>query len=378
MPHAIQQITLLDAAATTLQTPAPLVDLDRFERNLNRMAEYTARHKLGLRPHAKTHKSSWVGSEQIRTGAGGFTCATPRELEVMGTASNDLLLAHPPVGAPKLERLMRLPEDVRLTVALDSVDAVKMLHEAAVAADRPVAVYVELDVGMHRVGVTAVEDAIAIIRAVVARAPLTYAGIAFYPGHIRDPIAEHDAKLEQLNEQLRDAIDALDAADLHPAVVSGGSTPTEWRSHEIYGVTEIRPGTYIFNDRMTAEIGVCTWDDCALSVLATVVSTSVPGQVVIDAGQKALGREPVYLGTAREAVKGGYGALLDRPEVVVKGVSEEHGVLDLSNTSWRPSIGEQVRVVPNHACVTVHMFDTMYGVRGDAVESEWSIDARGR
>src|SRR5690606_8418914 len=121
-----------------------------------------------------------------------------------------------------------------------------------------------------------------------------------------------------------------------------------------------RPGTYVYNDRTTAALGACDWEDCALTVLATVVSTAVPGQAVIDAGSKALGREPLP-GTVGGA--GGYGALVDRPEVVVSRMSEEHGILDLGATDWRPSIGDQVRVVPNHVCYVVNLFDTIFGMR---------------
>jgi D-serine deaminase-like pyridoxal phosphate-dependent protein len=137
-------------------------------------------------------------------------------------------------------------------------------------------------------------------------------------------------------------------------------------------VTEFRPGTNVYNDRITAQIGACEWSDCALSVLATVVSTAVPGQAVIDAGSKALGREP----PDREG--DGFGALLDRPEVIVQRLSEEHGILDLRDSNWRPAVGEQVRVVPNHVCFAVHLHETIYGVRGTKVETSWPVKARGR
>jgi len=168
------------------------------------------------------------------------------------------------------------------------------------------------------------------------------------------------------------AVAALDGAGLRPEVVSGGSTPTAWRTHEIPEITEMRPGTYVYNDRITAELGACRWEDCALTILATVVSTAVPGQAVIDAGSKALGREPAETGGA------GYGALLDRPGVVVTRMSEEHGILDLQRTDWRPAVGERVRVVPNHACIAVHLHEVVYGIRGDRVETSWPVTARGR
>jgi len=154
--------------------------------------------------------------------------------------------------------------------------------------------------------------------------------------------------------------------------VSGGSTPTAWRSHEIAGVTEIRPGTYIFNDRTTEAIDACSREDLAYTVLATVVSTAVPGQCVVDAGSKALSSD-----TIRASGRDGFGELLDRPEVTVARMSEEHGVLDLSRSDWRPRAGERVRIVPNHVCVSLNLQPTLHGVRDDRVIHSWPPDARG-
>jgi D-serine deaminase-like pyridoxal phosphate-dependent protein len=367
-----RELPVAPIALDTLETPAALVDMDRLDRNIARMAGYAAQHRLALRPHIKTHKATTVAAAQLAHGAAGLTCATPAEAGVMSAVGDDILLAYPPVG-PKLARLMALPASVRLTVALDSAHAIEGLAIAARSADRPVRVYVELDVGMHRVGVGAWDQAAALARLVRERPPLVYAGIAFYPGHIRDDVGSQDAKLEALSAALRSATQALDSAGVPPEVVSGGSTPTMWRTHDVACVTEFRPGTYVYNDRGTAEIGACGWDDCAFSVLATVVSTSVPNQAVIDAGAKALGREPM------RGVDGeGFGALLDRPDVTVSRMSEEHGILDLSRTAWRPAVGELVRVVPNHVCIVVHLNDIMYGIRGGAVERSWAVDARGR
>jgi D-serine deaminase-like pyridoxal phosphate-dependent protein len=354
------------------ETPIPLVDLDRLERNLDRMAAYAGKHHLALRPHTKTHKSPRIASEQLRRGAIGLTCATLLEAEVMAEVSNDMLLAYPPVGNAKIQRLLSLPEEAGITVALDSPQVVEQLADAARQRERAVGVLVELDLGMHRVGLPAIEDAVGLARLVAARSPLVYRGLAFYPGHIRSQVSTQAEDLERLGNELRAAVREFDRAGLNPPIVSGGSTPTVWKSHELEGVTEIRPGTYVYNDRVTAQLGACEWTDCALTILATVVSTAVPGQAVIDAGSKALGREP------SEGEGEGYGALLERPEVVVRRLSEEHGVLDLRDTDWRPVVGDQVRVVPNHVCIAVHLHEVVYGIRGDRVETSWPVTARGR
>lgn len=355
-----------------LETPVPVVDLDRLSHNLDRMAAYATLHGLRLRPHVKTHKSPRIAAEQLRLGAAGLACATLREAEVMAEVCHDLLVAYPPVGAARLERLARLPSHVRLAVAADDVQALDALAVAARLGQRTIDVLVEADLGMHRVGVTAPGKAVAMARHIDRASSLRFAGLQFYPGHVRAHIRDQDAGLAQVGHDLAEYIEALTADGLPPHTVSGGSTPLAWRMHEVPGVNEVRPGTYVYNDRTTAQIGACDWEDCALTVLATVVSVSVKGQAVVDAGTKALGREPL------RAEGDGYGALLDHPDVLVTRLSEEHGILDLSRSSWRPRLGDQVRIVPNHVCIVVHLFDEIIGVRGHAVETRWPVTARGR
>ncbi|HEX6938410.1 MAG TPA: alanine racemase [Longimicrobiales bacterium] len=358
---------------TALETPAAIVDLDRMGANLDRMAAYAREHGLRLRPHVKTHKTPRIAADQLRRGAAGVTVATVREAEAMAAVADDILLAYPPVGPGRLERLLALPARVRLTVALDSIEAVEALAAAAAAAGREVGVLVELDLGMHRCGVQSPEAAVALALAAAELDGVAYRGVMFYPGHIREPVAQQATALERLRADWNRYLAALIEAGLEPEIVSGGSTPTAYSSHRIDGLTEIRPGTYIFNDRTTAAIGACAWDDCAYTVLATVVSTAVPGQAVVDAGSKALSREEIRAPGAT-----GFGALIDHPDIVVRAMSEEHGILDLSHTDWRPRVGDRVRIVPNHVCVSVHLFDRLWGVRGEDIVVSWRVAARGR
>ncbi|MCI0670994.1 MAG: alanine racemase, partial [Myxococcaceae bacterium] len=303
-------------------------------------------------------------------GATGVTVANPLEAEVMSRVADDVLLAYPPLGTARLARLMALPSRVRLSVALDSHEALAQLSRAARDAGRTVGVLVELDLGMRRVGVQTPEEAVALARAIREAASVTYRGITFYPGHIRARTGEQDSALASVSSGLRAFLNALSSAGLPPEVVSGGSTPTLWRSHELPGLTEIRPGINILNDRNTALVGACAWEDVAYSVLATVVSTAVPGQAVVDAGSKALAKEEPVMGS-------GYGVVLDRPDVRVKALSEEHGQLDLSGTDWRPRVGERVRIVPNHVCASVALQDALWTLRAEAVVERWEVAARG-
>jgi D-serine deaminase-like pyridoxal phosphate-dependent protein len=356
-----------------LETPSLLVDLDRMEANLDRGAAYAREHGIALRPHIKTHKSPLLGKMQLERGAVGLTCATPYEAEVMSEVCDDLLVMYPPVGTRRATRLAELAHKGRLTVALDSIVAATDLSHAAVTTGSSINVLIELDAGMHRVGVQTPDEAAALGVRVAELDGLEVSGIAFYPGHIRGPVAEHAAQQAALGDLIGQATRAFAKAGLSTDVVSAGSTPTFWTAHEVKGLNEMRPGTYIYNDRTTAEIGACSMDDCALTVLATVVSTAVPGQAVIDSGAKALGREPIR-GSAGE----GFGCLFDDPTVTVKSMSEEHGILDLSRSSRKLHVGERVRVIPNHVCIVVHLADVVYGIRDGAVELSWPVAARGR
>jgi D-serine deaminase-like pyridoxal phosphate-dependent protein len=362
-----------DPALSDLETPAALIDLDRVRANLRRVADYCRQHRLTWRPHAKTHKTVELAALQMAEGACGITVATLREAEVMSGATQNLLLAYPPVGRPKQRRLARLlGSGVRLTVGLDSEVALATVAGAAREAGVAAGIAVEVDVGMRRVGLQTVADTVALARVVADTAGVELRGIMFYPGHLRELAGPDDAGLRSLVDQVDEVVTALDRAGLPPLIVSGGSTPTLWHSHLIPALTEIRPGTNIFNDRTTVAVGACSWEECAYSVLAMVVSTAVPGQAVIDAGSKALSREEVR-GGAR-----GFGALLDDPSITVSGLSEEHGLLDLRDSDLELSVGDRVRVVPNHVCVSVNLQERLHVLDGDRSPVEWTVAARGR
>lgn len=354
-----------------VRTPAALVDLDRVDANLARMQGYVDRHGLGLRPHIKTHKAHWLAAAQVRGGAIGVTVATPVEARRVGAAAPEVLVAYPALGA-RAAAVASIASERPTLVALDSVAAVRALQAALAGAGAtdPVGVLVEVDVGMRRCGVQDVASAVAIARA--CGDGVVYRGVMFYPGHIRDRVTDQTGKLERLAADLAGFVRGLGDEGLEPEIVSGGSTPTAFRSHEVPHQTEVRPGTYVFNDRTTAALDACERDDCAYTILATVVSTAVPGQAVVDAGSKALSSDPL-----RADGGGGFGELLDRPEVVVARLSEEHGILDLSGTDWRPQVGDRVRIVPNHVCVSVNLQPRVHGVRGGAVEREWAVEAAG-
>lgn len=353
------------------ETPVAALELSRVRENARRVSSYCRAHGLSWRPHVKTHKSRRVARIELDAGAPGLTVATPREAEIMAQEASDLLLAYPPVGATKIQRVVSLPPEVDLKVALDSEEALDPLARAATERGREVGVLVEVDVGLGRVGVTSAARAVELARRARTSNGVAYRGILFYPGHIRTPQAEQDQALKALSERLETLYEALGKADLAPEIISGGSSPTLWQSHRVPGLTEVRAGTCIFMDRDMVSLGVCTEDELAYSVLATVVSTAVAGQAIVDAGSKALAKEPTRSGLE------GFGAVLGRPEVTVASLSEEHGILDLGKTEWRPGVGDRVRLVPNHVCVSANLHERYLALEGEE-GGFWPLDARGR
>jgi D-serine deaminase-like pyridoxal phosphate-dependent protein len=368
-------VTVRDNEASGLdpegvETPVGLIDLERVRANAANVAAYASAHDLRWRPHIKTHKSLEIARIQLAAGATGLTVATPREAEVMSELTDDLLLAYPPVGAAKLGRVTRLAERVDLKVALDAADVLRPLASAAAAAGVTVGVLVELDVGLGRVGVQTAEQVLELARLTVDLDGVAFRGIQFYPGHIRGSEADQGPAVARVSDRVAEVLDLLRSEGLAPEIVSGGSTPTLKRSHEIAGLTEIRSGSCIFYDREGLAIGIATPETVAYTVLATVVSTAVPGSAVVDAGSKALSKE-------ERGGDVGYGFVLEHPEVIVKGLSEEHGVLDLSASDWTPSIAERVRIVPNHVCVSVNLQDRLLARDGE--DHRWvALEARGR
>lgn len=354
----------------TIETPVGYVDLQRVRTNARRAADYARDHGIAWRPHIKTHKSLEIASLQLEAGARGLTVATLREAEVMSSLTDDILLAYPPVGKAKLDRLVRLPVSVELKVGLDSQEVLRGLAGAASEAGRTVGVLVELDAGLGRVGVQTPTELVTLAALARDLDGVSFCGVMFYPGHIRMAEGDQTEQIAQANTKLGAALEALATAGLEAEIVSGGSTPTLRRSHEFEGLTEIRSGSCIFHDREGLAVGVASIDDLAYTVLATVVSTAVPGHAVVDAGSKALAKEGRGEGT-------GFGVLLDRPEVVVSGLSEEHGVLDISSSDWHPAIGERVRIVPNHVCVSVNLQDHLL-IHDGADHRVLIPEARGR
>jgi len=202
---------------------------------------------------------------------------------------------------------------------------------------------------------------------------LRFEGITFYPGQIKGLDEAGFAALERISEIMRGVMEDFRAAGVETKIVSGGSTPTLFHSHKVHGLTEIRPGTYVFNDINTVQSGACEMADCAASILATVVSTARPGHMIIDGGSKTFSSD--RLANPAEVT---FGHMVEAPGARFHKMNEEHGYVDMTHAEAGFQVGDRVHVIPNHVCVAVNLHERVYGIRGETVEEIWNVDARGK
>jgi D-serine deaminase-like pyridoxal phosphate-dependent protein len=356
-----------------LDTPCLVVDLDAAEANARRMADGAAARGVALRPHVKTHKSVALARLQLDHGAVGITVGTIGEAEAMVDGGIAEVFIGYPVWAdgPKAQRLRDLRRRAPgLTVGVDSAEAAGPLAAAVrEAGDGPLGVLVEVDSGARRSGVAGPAEALA----VAARARdegLDVLGVFTHGGHgYRAPGAGPSAAADEV-ATLGAAADALRAAGFDIRRVSAGSTPTNVLA-AAGQVTEIRPGTYLLGDRQQVVLGAIPADGIALAVAATVVSTAVPGQVVLDAGAKTLTKD-------RAAFLEGFGVIPAYPDAIIERLFDYHAAVSVPAGSPAPRLGEVVAIVPNHVCPVVEQFDEFVVARGGIAEGRWPVDARGR
>ena len=347
----------------TVSTPAVIVDLDIARRNIARFQDYADAHGLKARPHIKTHKIPAIAEMQLAAGAVGITCQKVSEAEAMvagSSAIRDVLITYNILGAEKLERLAALARKVSLGVIADNETVVAGLSSAFAAEPAPLRVLVECNTGADRCGVATPEEAAALARRIAAAPGLVFGGLMTYPP------AKGAAAVQSFMTRAKALIEA-DGIDV-PVITSGG-TPSMMEAADAPVATEYRPGTYVYNDRSLVTRGACGWDDCALTVLATVVSVPSAHRAIIDAGSKTLTSD--LLGLT------GYGHVLGRDDIAIDQLSEEHGRL-VSEGPINLKVGDRLHIVPNHVCVVTNMVDAVTIVENGKITGSWPVAARGR
>ncbi len=347
---------------TDIETPAVVIDESVAHANIIKYQKYCNKHDLNLRPHIKTHKLPKMAKAQIEAGAIGITCQKISEAEVMATHGIDnILITYNILGESKLQRLRRLSENIRhFAVVADNSTVVNGLASSFSHASKPLDVLVECDTGAARCGVQSVREAVELAKQVHNANGLNLRGLMTYPP---------PGQMDQVEQILSTIQNALHDQSLPCDTISSGGTPDMWYAHTAKSVTEYRLGTYIYNDRSLLENNVCTVDNCALHVLATVVSTPTSTRAVIDAGSKILTYDLNGLKN--------YGEIRSSNHLVVTGLSEEHGVVTaLDGSDTRLTVGERVQIIPNHCCVVSNMVDSVM-LHRDGICSKTTVAARG-
>ena len=361
----------------TIPTPALVLDAAKVRRNIARMADYTKAIGVANRPHTKTHKSIAIAGLQLAAGAVGLTVAKVGEAEVLALAfadrQPDILVAYPAVDPARTMRLAALARSATIRVAVDSPEAIAALSAAAREAGTTIGILVDLDVGSGRTGVPTADRLVALAEAVDRAPGLRLDGIFYYPGHVTVLPESQAAPLSLVAEKLAEAIGRFDWMGLCRGIVSGGSTPTAYQSHLIRSGTEIRPGTCVYNDLNIVRGGFGSIDDCAASVVGTVVSDAVKDQVILDGGSKTL-----TMDRCGPAPDSGHGLIVEYPEAFIGKLTEEHAQVDVSRCAARPRVGERVTVIPNHICPVVNLHDTAWWWEADGSLQVLPIDARGK
>jgi D-serine deaminase-like pyridoxal phosphate-dependent protein len=352
-----------------LDTPCVVVDLDIVERNAARMAEAMNARGVALRPHFKTHKSVRLARLQLDAGARGITAGNLGEAEVLVCAGIDDVFVAYPVWAvgPKAARLRALVEKAPVAVGVDSVAGAERVAAAVDGFAGRLAVLVEVDSGLGRTGV--LPERAGPIAAAAADLGLDVRGVFSHAGHSYRGPGEVAAASDDEVGSLENAAAGLREAGIEPQVISAGATPTALVSAR-GAVNEMRAGTYLLGDGQQVVLGGTPADGLALVVAATVVSTSVDDQVVLDAGAKILTKD-------KASFMAGYGELAGYPGAVIERVNDYHGMVRLPSDGPRPHLGEVVAIVPNHVCPVVDLVDDFIVVRDGAIVDRWPVDARG-
>ena len=362
------------AGDQALDTPLIAVDLDLLEHNIAEMAALAASHGVSLRPHAKTHKSPHIARMQLAAGAVGLTCAKLGEAEVLVEQGGvtDILIAYPIVGEIKIRRLLHLLDRARVIVAVDTHQAAAALSQAMSASDRTPDIYLEVNTGQDRAGARAGQEAVDLAVAISLLPGLRLAGVMTHEGHAGFSSPDEIATVAQnAGRALVDTAERIRTQGIEVAQVSVGSTPASWFTPRVAGITEMRPGTYVFHDNNAFRHGRISPDRCAARVVSTVVSRPAPDRAIIDAGSKTLALDP-------SPSHPGHGYIVGHPGAPIARLSEEHGVVTLSPDERGFEVGDRVEIIPNHICPAVNLTDELTIVRDGHVVDRWPVAARGK
>ncbi|MCJ8009206.1 alanine racemase [Lederbergia wuyishanensis] len=359
-----------------LETPSLIIDEAKLQRNIEKMAQLVSKNGVSLRPHTKTHKIPDIAKMQIAAGATGITVAKVGEAEVMAQHGiNDIFIAYPIVTDSKLERVAELSKSINLIIGVDSLEGAFNISEVAKRHNISIQIRLEIDIGFRRTGVL-YGDAIKLASELQKMDNIEFQGIYTYRGFFMNgkPTLELEKAGIEEGKLMVDLAERMRSEGIPVRDISVGSTPTAQYAAMVEGITEVRPGTYVFYDRMQAALGCCSLDDCAGSIRATVVSRPSENLMIIDGGSKTFATDvgpnsdPLFLK--------GFGHIVEAPHAILERLSEEHGMVQISKEDLF-KVGDIVHVIPNHICSTVNLHDKIF-LKGNDKYEEKIVYARGK
>lgn len=360
------------------ETPCLIIDSKVMKRNIDRMEEKIRLTGAVLRPHTKTHKIPEFALYQASKSSGAVTVAKVSEAEVM--ASNglkDIFIAYPIIGDEKIQRVITLSRSIRVIVGFDSLYGAVMLDKLAGEAQHSIEVRMEVDTGLRRSGVL-YEDALNLATKVSKLKNLSFTGIYTYRGLVLSGNVTNDRESAGIEEGrlMAKLAEKIRSSGIPIRDVSVGSTPTSEFAAQVPGVTEVRPGTYIFNDIMQKNLSCCETEDCAAWVEVTVVSKPSSDLLIIDGGSKTFATDftqnvyPTYLQ--------GYGFIIGEPDLLFERLNEEHSILKSLSGNTAFKIGDRLKIIPNHICTTINLYDTVYLMESDSTLRPVKVMGRGK
>lgn len=365
------------AIAEAIETPSVVISLETVESNIAKMAESIQKTGVQLRPHAKTHKLPEMAQRQLEAGAIGITVAKIAEAEVMAAGGiTDIFVAYPIVGMSKLERAVKLVQSgVRLIIGVDSLEGAQRISQAAIKHSVQLEARMEIESGLNRTGVDAAA-APELAKQISELDGVLLSGIFTYRGALLSGAATMDIQAAGHEEGrfMVQTAEAIRSAGVDIRDISVGSSPTALYAAEIEGITEVRPGTYIYQDVMQSAFGLCEISDCAGAVQATVVSRPAPNRIVIDGGSKTFATD-VQPDKAPLLLKG-FGHIVGDPDAVFERMNEEHGVISVAADSPY-QVGDVIAVIPNHICSTINLHNFVYLQHADGKLAKVPVAARG-
>lgn len=357
-----------------IDTPALLIEKSIVEQNLANMQRLADSNGINLRPHIKTHKSVYLAKRQLELGACGIACAKISEAEVMSLAGiSDIQIANIIVGSQKIQRLLRLYDKLKsLSSCVDHEDQALPLGKAFAEQNKIAKVFIKVDTGLNRNGIQTKEQALELAQIIIETRGLEFAGILTHGGCAYSATTIEEIKKIGMYEGsfLVQISKYLQENGIQTPCISAGSTPTA-QFCATTGITELRPGNYIYNDMIQCSLNVAKPEEVGLSILSTVIGRPAPERAVIDAGSKSLSLDR---GAHNNSMLNGFGHIVGK-KAVIERVSEEHGVI--IHNDERFEIGEKVRILPNHSCAVSNLFNKAYIVSGNQILTEIAIEARG-